>query len=109
MVKTEGSFNFRYVKRSYYLILKCCTALSSCIAVDSSGRRRGSSGVRHPRGRLHRRRCRVVVVVSYLSSYLVVVVVVVVVSYSYEWGVQRQFFLPHPLEPWGGVKRSNII
>ena len=30
-------------------------------------------------------------------------------SYSYEWGVQRQFSLPRPLGPWGGVKRSNII
>ena len=25
------------------------------------------------------------------------------------WGVQRHFFLPRPLGPWGGVKRSNII
>ena len=31
------------------------------------------------------------------------------VSYSHEWGVQRQFFWPRPLGPWGGVKRSNII
>ena len=46
-----------YVKRSYYLILKRCTALSSYIAVGSSGsgRRRGGSGGGH------RRRHRVVV------------------------------------------------
>ena len=31
------------------------------------------------------------------------------VSYSHEWGVQRQIFWPRPLGPWGGVKRSNII
>ena len=31
------------------------------------------------------------------------------VSYLHEWGAQRQFFWPRPLEPWGGVKRSNII
>ena len=30
------------------------------------------------------------------------------VSYSHEWGVQPNFF-PRLLEPWGGVKRSNII
>ena len=30
-------------------------------------------------------------------------------SYFHEWGVQRLFFLPRPLGPWGGVKRSNII
>ena len=30
------------------------------------------------------------------------------VSYSHEWGT-RQHFLPCPLGPWGGVKRSNII
>ena len=44
-------------KRSYYLILKGCTALSAYIAVGSSGsgRRRGGSGGGH------RRRHRVVV------------------------------------------------
>ena len=31
------------------------------------------------------------------------------VSYSHKWGVQRQFILPRPLGPWGGVKRSSII
>ena len=31
------------------------------------------------------------------------------VSYSHEWGVQRQMFWPRPLGPWGGIKRSNII
>ena len=31
------------------------------------------------------------------------------VSCPHEWGVQwHNFFLPHPLEPWGGAKRSNI-
>ena len=31
------------------------------------------------------------------------------VSYSYKWGMQRQFFLPRPVGPWGEVKISNII
>ena len=32
------------------------------------------------------------------------------VSYSHEWGAQRKKFCwPRPLEPWGGVKMSNII
>ena len=32
------------------------------------------------------------------------------VGCSHEWGVQRHiFFLPRPLGPWGGAKRSNII
>ena len=31
------------------------------------------------------------------------------VSCSHEWGVQRHFSFPHPLGPWGGAKRSNII
>ena len=32
------------------------------------------------------------------------------VSYSHEWGMQRQKqFWPRPLGPWGGIKRSNII
>ena len=31
------------------------------------------------------------------------------VSYSHEWGTQRQIFLARPHGPWGGVKRSNII
>ena len=31
-------------------------------------------------------------------------------SYLHEWHMQRHNFLcPHPLEPWGGAKRSNII
>ena len=28
---------------------------------------------------------------------------------SHEWGVQPHIFLPRPLGPWGGAKRSNII
>ena len=31
------------------------------------------------------------------------------VSNSHKWGVQRDFFLPRLLGPWGGVKRSNMI
>ena len=31
------------------------------------------------------------------------------VSKSHEWGVQPQKISAHPLGPWGGVKRSNII
>ena len=32
------------------------------------------------------------------------------VSYSHEWGMQRQTsFWPRPLGPWGGAKRLNII
>ena len=31
------------------------------------------------------------------------------VSYSHEWDAQSIFFWLHPLGPWGGVKRSNII
>ena len=32
------------------------------------------------------------------------------VSYSHEWHTHRRHFLgPHPLGPWGGAKRSNII
>ena len=31
------------------------------------------------------------------------------VSYSHEWGVQRQLYFPRLLGPLGGVKRSNII
>ena len=31
------------------------------------------------------------------------------VSYSHDWGMQQQIFLPHPLGPWGAMKRSNII
>ena len=48
------------MKRSYYLILKRCTALSAYIAVGSSGsgRRRGGSGGGH------RRRHRVVVALA---------------------------------------------
>ena len=31
-------------------------------------------------------------------------------SYSHEWHMQRHnSFGPHPLGPWGGTKRSNII
>ena len=31
-------------------------------------------------------------------------------SYLYEWHMHRRHFLgPHPLGPWGGAKRSNII
>ena len=48
-------FHLGYVKRSYYLILKRCTALSAYIAVGSSGRRRRGTGGGH------RRRHRVVV------------------------------------------------
>ena len=29
------------------------------------------------------------------------------VSYSHEWGPQRQFLLPRPLVPWLGLKRSK--
>ena len=90
------------MKRSFYLILRCCTALPSYIAVGSSGRRRRHG--RHRRGHHHQRRRRVVVVVSYLFSYLVEDVVVVVVSYSYEWGVQRQFFGPASWGPGEGQK-----
>ena len=32
------------------------------------------------------------------------------VSYLHQWHMQRQnIFGPHPLGPWGGAKRSNII
>ena len=32
------------------------------------------------------------------------------VSYLHEWHMHRRHFLgPHPLGPWGGAKRSNII
>ena len=32
------------------------------------------------------------------------------VSYLHEWHMHRRYFLgPHPLGPWGGAKRSNII
>ena len=32
------------------------------------------------------------------------------VSYLHQWHMQRDnFFGPHPLGPWGGAKRSNII
>ena len=32
------------------------------------------------------------------------------VSYLHQWHMQRHsFFGPHPLGPWGGAKRSNII
>ena len=32
------------------------------------------------------------------------------VSYLHQWHVQRlKIFGPHPLGPWGGAKRSNII
>ena len=32
------------------------------------------------------------------------------VSYLHEWHMHRHHFLgPHPLGPWGGAKRSNII
>ena len=32
------------------------------------------------------------------------------VSNLHEWHMQRHHFLgPHPLGPWGGAKRSNII
>ena len=32
------------------------------------------------------------------------------VSYLHQWHMQRHnFFRPHPLGPWGGAKRSNII
>ena len=31
------------------------------------------------------------------------------VSYSHKLCAQRIFFLPRPLGPWGGVRRSNII
>ena len=32
------------------------------------------------------------------------------VSYLHEWHMHRHSFLgPHPLGPWGGAKRSNII
>ena len=31
-------------------------------------------------------------------------------SYLHQWHMQRHiFFCPHPLGPWGGAKRSNII
>ena len=32
------------------------------------------------------------------------------VSYLHEWHMRRHHFLgPHPLGPWGGAKRSNIV